>query len=190
MRYDVSVSLYKKFKVAMGLEERLKTLDVGGAAPGFELPSMDGKTVTLDSLLKKGPVVAAFFKVSCPVCQFTFPFLQRIHERFAKTVTVVGVSQDGKSATASFNKDQGVTFPVLLDSHPYAVSNAYGLTNVPSVFLIRPNRTVEVACIGFSKSDLESISRKAAEVAKEAPGMLFRKDEIVPEYKPGCGSKN
>ena len=85
-------------------------------------------------------MLAVFFKVSCPVCQYTFPFLERMHKAYGdKKVAIVGISQDDQRDTAAFLKEYGVTFPTLLDDpNGYAVSNAYGLTNVPVVV---PDRT-------------------------------------------------
>ena len=66
-------------------------------------------------LAEKGPVVAAFFKISCPVCQFTFPFLERLHQRYGKSATFLGISQDDAKATRKFTDEYGVTFPMPLD---------------------------------------------------------------------------
>ena len=54
----------------------------GNKAPGFSLKSLDNKEYSLNTLLERGPVVAAFFKISCPVCQFTFPFLERLYKQY------------------------------------------------------------------------------------------------------------
>ncbi len=72
----------------------------GQTAPGFSLNGLDGKSYSLDSLRQKGPVVAAFFKISCPVCQFTFPFLERLYQRYGgDNVTFLGISEDDAKAT-------------------------------------------------------------------------------------------
>ena len=158
----------------------------GNTAPGFSLKAVDGKDYVLASLLERGPVVVAFFKISCPVCQFTFPFLQRISERFAgKSASVVGISQDDARDTKDFNEEYGITFPTLVDDAGYPASNAYGLTNVPSVFLIAPDGTVEVSCTGFDKAALEKIASELAQHQKISSTPLFRPDEIVPALKPG-----
>src|SRR5256712_2136930 len=114
----------------------MAALNPGTTAPDFALPTMDGKRFSLPEALSRGPVVLAFFKISCPICQYAFPFLERIHRAYAdKNVVVVGVSQNGAKDTASFIKEYGVSFPVLLDdTRSYPVSNGYGLTNVPTVF--------------------------------------------------------
>ena len=121
----------------MGLQDNMTHLATGNMAPEFSLKSLDQKEYSLGALLERGPVVAAFFKISCPVCQFTFPFLERLHQRYGSSgVTVLGVSQDDARATKGFASEYGVTFPLVLDPDGYAVSNAYGLTNVPTIFLI------------------------------------------------------
>lgn len=158
----------------------------GNAAPHFTLKSLDGKEVALSKLLERGPVVAAFFKVSCPVCQFTFPFIERLHQRYrGDGVTIVGVSQDDARATKEFAKQYGTTFPMLLDEKGYPVSNAYALTMVPTIFLFGTDGKVKVSSMGFGKADLESIATALTERKKMKATPLFRADESVPANKPG-----
>jgi len=164
----------------------LSNVQTGKTAPSFSLNALDGKQYSLDSLLARGPVVLAFFKISCPVCQFTFPFLQRLAERFAGTnVPVIGISQDDARNTKEFNREYGVTFPTLIDEAGYPASNAYGLTNVPTIFLIDSDGTVKVSCVGFDKGALEKISEELTQQQKISAAPLFLPDEVVPAYKPG-----
>jgi peroxiredoxin len=180
------MSLWRNLARRFGLEDTLTTINAGQIAPQFSLKSLEGQQHSLDSLLARGPVVAAFFKVSCPVCQFTFPFLQRIAERFAgKNVSVVGISQDDARNTKKFNEEYGVNFLTLLDDSKYTASNAYGLTNVPTVFLIDPDGKVKVGCMGFDKAALEKIVAELSQHEKIASAPLFRSSESVPAYKPG-----
>ena len=176
----------KKLARMFGLEAPLTRIDTGSAAPDFSLKGLDGKEYSLAALLERGPVVLAFFKISCPVCQFAFPFLQRIAERFSgKSASIIGISQDDARSTKEFNQEYGVTFPVLIDGAGYPVSNAYGLTNVPTVLLIAPDGKAKVSFFGFDKAGLEKIAKELAEHAKVPAAPLFRADEIIPAYKPG-----
>jgi peroxiredoxin len=176
----------RKLAQLLGMEAPLTNIGVGKIAPNFSLEGLDGKEVTLSSLLQRGPVVVAFFKISCPVCQFTFPFLQRIYEQFTgKIGSVVGVSQDDPRSTKEFNQEYGVNFPVLIDSEGYPVSNAYGLTNVPTILLLAPDGKVIVSCMGFDKAALEKISKELGQHEKIASAPLFLPDEVIPAYKPG-----
>jgi peroxiredoxin len=159
----------------------------GNMAPGFSLKSLDGKQYSLHDLLQRGPVVAAFFKISCPVCQFTFPFLERLYKRYGGDgVSFLAISQDDARDTRDFAKEFSVTFPILLDDEDgYIVSNAYGLTNVPTILLIDTDGTVKVSSMGFDKKDLETITAELAQRRKIALAPLFRPDEVVPINKPG-----
>ena len=88
--------------------------------------------MSLADALAKGPVLAAFFKVSCPTCQFTFPFLERMYEMFGgENFTFWAISQNDAEDTREFLEKYGVRFPALLDEKGYPASNQYGLTNVP-----------------------------------------------------------
>jgi len=158
----------------------------GNVAPDFSLKGLDGKEYSLGKLVKAGPVVAAFFKISCPVCQFTFPFLERIFQRYGGDgVSFLGISQDDARSTKEFVQKYGVTFPLVTDEKNYPVSNAYGLTSVPTIFLIDSNGTVKVGCMGFVKADLETIAKELAGRRKIAPAALFKLDEKVPALQPG-----
>ena len=153
-------------------------LSRGMHAPLFELKDLTGSRQPLTQILAKGPLLLAFFKVSCPVCQLTFPFL----ERMAGTdgLQLVAVSQDDAGATKAFHKRFGITFPTLLDegSEGYPVSNAFGISSVPSLFLIETDGAISHSFAGFSKRDFESIG-------KRINVQPFRPDEYVPEFKSG-----
>lgn len=175
------------FAYILGSEGQMTHIVPGNSAPGFSLQDSNGKDYSLSKLLETGPVVAAFFKVSCPVCQYTFPFLERLHQRYGKTATFLGISQDDAKATRKFADQYAVTFPMPLDESAknYPASNAYGLTNVPTVFLIEPGSEIKVVCNGFEKKALEEIAAYLAERQQSAPAALFRADEKIPDHKPG-----
>jgi peroxiredoxin len=171
----------------MGTQEHMTHIVAGNLAPGFSLKALDNNEYSLSTLMERGPVVAAFFKISCPVCQFTFPFLERLHKRYGgEGATFLGISQDEARSTAKFAKEYEVTFPVLIDDeNGYVVSNAYGLTSVPTIFLIDTDGTVRVSCMGFDRNALEQIAATLAEQKKISLAALFRPDEVVPANKPG-----
>jgi peroxiredoxin len=165
----------------------MAALTAGKSAPDFTLQTMDGKQFSLRDALTRGPVVAAFFKISCPVCQYTFPFLERIYKAHGeKNVTIVGISQNEKKDTAAFVKEYGLTFPMLLDdTKSYPASNAYGLTNVPSIFWISQDGEIEISSVGWDRKDIEEINQKAAKINGDGLKPVFREDEQVPDFRAG-----
>lgn len=165
----------------------MPALEAGVLAPEFSLPMVDGKVVSLSDELKKGPVLLAFFKVGCPVCQYAFPFYERMYQTNRNAgVSFVGVSQDNAKDTAAFMKQFGVTFPVALDDPAnYAVSNAYGLTNVPTLFYIESGGEIDVSSVSWSKADVEAINHKLAERLQQPPAVLWRKGDDVRDFRAG-----
>jgi len=170
-----------------GGQDDMAALKAGAKAPDFTLSTLDGKPFSLAQKLSEGPVVLAFFKVSCPVCQYAFPFLERLHKAYGdRGVKVIGVSQDNKSNTASFIKEFGITFPVLLDpADSFTVSNNYGLTNVPTVFWINTDSEIETSSVGWIKVDFEQINRMMAEHLHATPSAVFQPGEDVRDFRSG-----
>jgi|SRR5215472_5615746 len=165
----------------------MTALATGKKAPEFALKTLDGKGFSLGDELGRGPVILAFFKVSCPTCQYAFPFLERLYKTYGKKgVTLVGISQNDAKDTAAFAREFGITFPMLLDdTQKYPVSNAYGLTNVPTLFWIAQDGEIEVSSVGWVKADFEQINRRMAESGKATPAMVFKPGEDVRDFRAG-----
>ncbi len=115
------------------------------------------------------------------------PFLERLYKAYGgKGVTLVGVSQNDSKETAAFAKEFGITFPILLDdTAKYPVSNAYGLTNVPTTFWIDPDGEIKVSSVGWVKADFEQIQQKMAEYGKFALAPVFKPGEDVRDFRAG-----
>jgi peroxiredoxin len=162
----------------MALWKHRKLLAVGARAPELRLPRLDGGETGLAEMVAGGPALLAFFKVSCPVCQFTLPFLARLHS--PEALPVYGISQNDEEDTREFVREFGVTFPVLLDTEEggFAASNAFGISTVPTLFLLERDGTLARVVEGWSRQDIDWLGRRAAM-------SVFRPDERVPEWKAG-----
>ncbi len=156
-------------------------LERGDVAASFVLTDLDQKPHSPEELPRGGPVLLVFFKILCPTCQFTLPFLERLHQAESEgSPRVFAISQDKRSPTLEFNQEFGITIPTLLDqaSDGYPASNAYGITAVPSLFLVGADGKIEWAGDGFHRAELESLARKFGI-------SLFSPGEPVPEMRPG-----
>jgi peroxiredoxin len=162
----------------MASSRQHKLLSEGSRAPDFRLPRLGGGEAALDELLVNGPILLAFFKVTCPVCQLTFPFLDRLHDPAA--LPVYGVSQNCEDDTGEFNRYFGVSFPTLLDREEdgFQVSNAYGISSVPTLFLVERDRTIARVVEGWQRKQIEWLGARVG----VAP---IRPEEKVPEWKSG-----
>jgi peroxiredoxin len=153
-------------------------VEVGARAPEFRLARLDSGDVSLAEIAADGPALLAFFKVSCPVCQLTFPFLERVHQ--AGALPVYGISQNNVRDTRTFAARYRTTLPMLLDDEKsgFPVSNAYGISSVPTIFLIERDGSVAQIMLGWRKQEMAALS-PAAGVS------VIRPEDNVPEWKAG-----
>jgi peroxiredoxin len=164
----------------------MTALAAGSRAPDFSLTGLDGRSYSLEPG-DESPALLVFFKNSCPTCMLTFPFLQRLYERVeGSPLRMWGISQDGVDDTRAFGERFGASFPLLPDGGGYPISTAFGLTHVPTIFLVEPGGVISRASVGFSRADLEGL---AAEFRKRfrLPGVtpLFVDSDQAPVLKPG-----
>ena len=107
-----------------------------GPAPKFQLTSMAGKPVSLDSL--KGQVVMINFWASwCGPCREEMPVLEQLYTKYKPmgfTMIGVNVEPDSKLA-AEWLKATPVTFPILFDTKS-EVSKLYQVSSMPSTVIV------------------------------------------------------
>ena len=155
-----------------------KILQAGARVDDFTLERLGGGRASLREITAGGPVLLAFFKVNCPVCQMTFPFLERMHS--GGRLPVYGVSQNCAEDTQDFNRHFGVTFPTLLDTEKsgFPVSNTFGISSVPTLFVVEPGGAITQVSEGWRKADI-------AEIGERAGVNPFREGEHLPDSKAG-----
>jgi peroxiredoxin len=108
----------------------------GQPAPVFELPLLDGGTVSLASL--RGRVVLLnFWATWCKPCEDEMPAMQRLHAVFPGTdFQLVAVSVDAsRDDVTTFRDRLGLEFPIALDPGKQ-VSEAYQSYRFPESYLI------------------------------------------------------
>ena len=125
----------------------------------------------------EGETLYVFFKTTCPTCELLWPYLDRLRKRVGSDLEIVGVSQDAPRETAKFSREAGAEVPIVYDPPPWRASEAVGLENVPTMFLVGDDGRIRETILGFQKAKLEELA------ASNDP--LFRPDEKVPEIRPG-----
>ncbi|MCH7718210.1 MAG: redoxin domain-containing protein [Chloroflexi bacterium] len=161
-------------------------LDVGERAPAFELPDLEGRRHSLADEPQQGPTLAVFWKPACGTCDLIFPYLQRLTEAYdASRWQLLAVSQDGPDESAEFVRRLGLTIPVLVEGEGWPVSKQYDPEATPTLFLIGPDGTIEMTSVGFSKEELNEISRRLAEHLGETPQVIAQENDGKPPFRPG-----
>jgi peroxiredoxin len=125
-----------------------------GAAPAFELRSLDGELVSLAGLrgislaaFQGRPVVVNFWGAWCEQCVNELPLLAEMHRRHPG-VTIVGVLYREDPAVGRAAAEKGdATWPTLVDPDG-RVAAAYGVEGAPATFFIRPDGTIAGDLLG------------------------------------------
>ncbi len=155
-----------------------------GREQEFALLGTDGFPYTLSDH-RGEPLVVAFFKTTCSACMLTFPYLEQLHRAYGKNaIAIWGISQDTLDDSLAFAVDHGVTFPILLDTD-WQVSVAYGVETVPSVFLLEGNGDIAFSFAGFSKADLNEMTRLIALESRAEPVVIAPDGDGKPPFRPG-----
>jgi cytochrome c biogenesis protein CcmG/thiol:disulfide interchange protein DsbE len=126
-----------------------KTVVVGGQAPGFSLPSPEGRRISLSDFRGK-VVLVHFWATWCPPCVEELPALDALFRAVAnKEVKVLAVSLDegGADAVAAFLKRHALTLPVLLDPER-TVAGLYGTFKLPETYIVDRRGVVRYKAIG------------------------------------------
>lgn len=126
---------------------------VGRPAPDFKLTAWDGKTIQLSAL--KGKVVVLNFWASwCGPCNEEEPILEHTWQQYqADGVIVIGIDyQDQQAAAQQFLQKHGITYPTAPDTSG-AVSEAYGVNNIPVTIFIDRSGVVQRGILGQFKSE-------------------------------------
>jgi peroxiredoxin len=133
-----------------------KQLQAGEMAPDLHLELLGGGQ---ENLRAAEPVLLVFFKISCPTCQYALPYLDRL----PAGVKVVGISQNDATDTREFADEFGLRFPILLDPEDrFPASNAFGITHVPTMFLLEPGGRIQKVMEGWSKQEMVELGAVAA----------------------------
>jgi len=118
---------------------------VGDPAPAFELPTAEGRVVSLVDL--RGHVVYVDFWASwCGPCRRSFPWMNTLQQRYGgRGLRIVAVNVDRRRADAErFLRDLPAVFTVVFDPAG-STAAAYDVPGMPTSYLISADgRIVEV----------------------------------------------
>ena len=147
----------------------------GQRAPSFRLDNIATGELVIDPWTE-GRLVLAFFKVNCPVCQMVAPKVQALADA---GVPVVAIGQDPASKLASYAERFGQRVPTLSEPPPYRVADAFGVSAVPTLFVVGADGMIEDIAPSW---DREVWNRVAAVFGA---GPVSRPGDGLPSFRPG-----
>ena len=147
---------------------RLTPLEQLLEAPGFTLRDMDGKPHALRDY-RGNWVLINFWATWCPPCRKEMPSLQKLYQTFRdRPFRVLAVNQweDADLVFSYLGELNGLPdFPILFDTES-RVSEAYGVSGLPTSFLIDPQGRIAYRAVGgreFDHPQIVGLIRKLLE---------------------------
>ena len=98
---------------------------IGDAMPPFILPDENGRPVSLEQLIERGPIAVMFHRGHwCPWCRITVNALVRVQSKIAEAKgQVIAIMPDRQPFATEFKREASSPFPVLID-----MDNGYALS--------------------------------------------------------------
>ncbi len=150
-------------------------IEPGAGAPSIDLPdAANGESVA--DPWQAGPVVLAFFKTTCPVCQMAAPKVQALADA---GVRVVAVAEDPPAEIQAYADRYGQKVTTVSEPAPYPASDAYGIDTVPTLFLVDEDGTVRDAVVSWDRAGWNRLAAAAG-----APPVSDENDGLPP-FRPG-----
>lgn len=133
-------------------------VNIGDRAPNFNIPRLEAKG---DISLKqyKGKVVYVDFWASwCGPCRQSLPALNILRKQYRnKGFEVIAINLDEEREDAmAFLKEFPVAFPTARDTSG-EVPESYGLTGMPTAYLIDRKGKIHLIHEGFKKTDSDTL---------------------------------
>lgn len=133
-------------------------LKPGSMAPAFSLPALTGEQVALSDY--QGQVVLVnLWATWCGPCKAEMPTLNAFYEAHkADGFVVLAINnKDDATVAASFAREYGLTFPVLLDPQGQ-VSDLYTVFGLPTSFIIDREGVIQHVQMGeMTAEQLEAV---------------------------------
>jgi peroxiredoxin Q/BCP len=115
-------------------EDKMTELQVGQAAPDFELPSDSGRRVKLSEFRGKRVIVYFYPKDDTPGCTTqACGFRDAYPQIEEKNAVVIGISPDGVQSHQKFKTKHDLPF-ILLADEEHKVAEAYGVWGEKSMY--------------------------------------------------------
>ncbi len=135
--------------------DEFATADIGNKAPAYEVYSLLGDTLDIRDY-EGSFVILNVWATWCGPCVREMPALERLHQELGPSgLEIIAVSVDNprdNAAVSEFRDRFSLTFPLLRDPSG-KIQQAYGITGLPTTFIIDRNGRILQRLLGERKWD-------------------------------------
>jgi peroxiredoxin len=140
---------------------------VGRSAIAFNLQTLDGKAIGLDSFHGK-PLIINFFATWCDPCREEMPLINELAAKMNKDgYQVLGIAvEDSRAAVTEYAKEAKLVFPIALDLNS-RVKRAYRIFGPPATFFIDARGIIRDMVLGpISPERVNEAMRKTVQAGR------------------------
>ena len=169
---------------------------VGDVAADFDLPSVDGRTVSLSDYPESKGFILVFTCNTCPYAKAYESRIMGLDKKYASLgypVIAINPNNPELQPGDSFEKmkeraeDRGYTFPYLLDLGQ-EVFPKYGATRTPHVFILqRSEGDLRVRYIGTIDDNYQDAAAVRTRYVEQAVDALLKGDKVPLETTRAIG---
>ncbi len=118
-------------------------VDIGQKAAPFNLLTIDGKEIALESFAKDKVTLLVFGTTWCPSCRHEVPILKEYYNDLKDDgLKVLGIDvQESKKKVNSFVEKNRINYPVVLDSNAEA-ARLYKVVGIPFNIILDKNGVI------------------------------------------------
>ncbi|MCP4252467.1 MAG: TlpA family protein disulfide reductase [Candidatus Scalindua sp.] len=118
-------------------------VDIGQKAAPFQLLSVEGKGIVLDTFAEDKVTLLVFGTTWCPACKHEVPILKEYYDELKDDgLKVLGIDvQESKRKVKSFVEKNKINYPIVLDSDA-TVARLYQVVGIPLNIVLDKNGVI------------------------------------------------
>ena len=140
----------------LALPARADVPKLGQTAPGFSLQTLQGETVTLKDLTRKGPVMLVFYETQCVYCYSHIGEFNALHDKYhSKGLSIVAINYTGEyiADIKAYTKDNALKYTVITDKlTSIDVAEAYHVVGSPTIVVV--DTSGKIVFYGYTIPDI------------------------------------
>lgn len=130
-----------------------ETLPLYKTIPSVFVQTLDGRTVSIDSIITRKTVLI-FFSVTCPHCKSEMTNLNTLHRRFNDSLQFIALSASSSVETKRFIDSFAISFPVYVDTTLNALIQ-FRTATVPALYFV--DRRLRLRQFRQGRHDMRSL---------------------------------
>jgi thiol-disulfide isomerase/thioredoxin len=137
--------------------------------PEMTLTDLKGNEVKLGGKQNKVYLID-FWATWCGPCRASIPFLQELHDKYAKRgLVVVGVALESgtEAEVRSFVEHNEMTYTICVPRNQAEIKRKYRIEGFPTMYIVDKKGVIRHASLGYSEEEQDVILKVIADALAE-----------------------